>query len=109
MKPEEYLKLPMVRWDGESAIYSDITEKYYRDIEEAESDLEEGQTFIDLQLMPCKAQYSKLLDGSFYWDESYDEDIVIPMEIRKAMDVFNDSVKDIIISWYPLLKRLEIE
>lgn len=59
--------------------------------------------------MPCKAIYPKLLDESFYWNDDDDDDLVIPMEIREAMDVFNEAVKGIVLSWYPLLKRLDIE
>lgn len=109
MNREVYLGLPLVEWDGESPIYSDVNDRFYRDLSEVESDLEEGQEFVDLQLMPTSPEYVRPLDSSYCEDELPDDGYgVLPVEVEQAMDAFNKAVEGIVISWSPCGRRLNV-
>jgi len=109
MNIKDYLNLPLVKWDGESPIYSDVTDRIYRDIDEAESDLGEGQTLIDLRLMPTSPEYVTHLDSSYCEDSLPDDGYgELPVEVEMAMDAFNKAVEGIVISWSPWRRRLDV-
>mgnify|MGYP000935104589 CR=1 FL=1 len=107
MRLEQFLNLSEMEWDGESPIYSDINDTYYRDLDEAECDLEENQTLEDLQLLACKPEYIRPLDES-YCEDILPEDGELPQEVLDAMNEFNQKVEGIIISWYPRMKRIKL-
>ena len=107
MKTTEYHKLPLVVWDGRSPLYSIVTDRFYNDLSEVESDLEEGWSVNALMLMPTRPVYVRPLDSSYCEDglpeDGYGE---LPVEVERAMDAFNKAVEGIVLSWEPIHKRL---
>ena len=107
MKSTEYEQLPLVEWDCVSPLFSYVTDRLYKNLSEAESDLDEGQTLNSLQLMPTRPVYVRPLDSSYCEDElpedGYGE---LPLEVEQAMDAFNKAVEGIVLSWEPIHKRL---
>lgn len=107
MRLEQFFKLSEVEWDGESPIYSDLNDTYYRSLDEAECDLEGSQTLEDLQLLGCEPEFIRPLDES-HCEDILPEDGELPQEVLDAMDEFNRKVEGIIISWYPSNKRIKL-
>lgn len=108
MKPEQYESLPVMDWDGTSLLYSDVNDRFYNDLEEAESDLDEDQTLHDLQLLICKPEYVPELDSS-YCELIMPDNDELPVEVLDAMDAFNKAVDGIVVSWSPRLIRPVID
>lgn len=80
-------------------LYSKTTDNYYSSPDDAEDDLEDDQTLNDLQLVICKPNYICL--ESDYFDRVAPEEEGLPEEVLKAIDVFNESVRNVIVSWSP--------
>lgn len=108
MKPEQYERLPVVVWDGNSPLHSDVNDRFYNDFEEAESDLDEDQTLHDLQLLICKPEYVPELDSS-YCEHIIPDDGELPVEVLDAMNAFNKAIDGIVVSWSPRLIRPVID
>lgn len=101
--------LPEEEWDGDTPLYSDLNDTYYSDFDEAEGDLEEGQTLQDLKLMPCVPEYVPPLTIDYLEDILPDPPHdIIPKEVEDAMDAFNLAVDGIVISWFPKMARIKL-
>lgn len=108
MKVESYERLPVMDWDGTSLLYSDVNDRFYNDLEEAESDLDEDQTLHDLQLLLCEPEYVPELDSS-YCELIMPDNDELPVEVLDAMNAFNKAIDGIVVSWSPRLIRPVID
>lgn len=106
-KISHYKSLPSAEWDGKTMLYSELNDKYYDSLECAEEDLDNDQTLNDLLLVICEPNYVPELDSD-YCSYILDDDEDLPVEVEKAMKIFNESVKNITISWSPGKVRLKL-
>lgn len=98
---ERFEALPRADWDGVGMLYSDARSEYYRDIDEAEDGLEDGETLADLRLLICKPVYARQLDMEFFGDDLPDGEEQLPPTVEQAMEAFNAAVSGVILSWEP--------
>lgn len=94
-----YLSMPTALWDGQAMLYSQVTDNYYRSPDEAEDELQEGQTLSSLRLIICKPNHIHLDADEFSHVAPGDEEL--PEEVLTAIDAFNESVCNIVVSWSP--------
>jgi len=95
-----YDAMPRAEWDGKAMIYSDAKDKYYNSPDDAEDDLDDGETMTDLRLVICEPNYVRQINQDFCYDE-LPEDGDIPDEVAAAIDEFNRAVSGIVLSWSP--------
>lgn len=105
---ERYEAMPRAEWDGKAMLYSDANEQFYDGPEDAENELEDGQTLADLRLIICKPVYVRPLERDYFEDDMSDES-ELPAEVEEAMDAFNEAVAGIILSWEPGKTALKLE
>lgn len=97
-RQEKYDKLPPKEYDGESPVYSDWLEDTFDDLHELEDKLEDHnlEDFSMLRLYPMKKVSASIDDKTVIpWDPDHD----IPDALYEAIEVFNNSVKDVVF-WY---------
>ena len=97
---ERFEALPRADWDGKAMLYSEARDKYYAGPDDAEDELEEGETLADMRLVICKPNYARQIDPDYCVDE-LPEDGDVPPEVEAAMDTFNEAVAGIVLSWTP--------
>lgn len=103
-----YAAMPRQRWNNEM-LFSEATFSYYRNPEEAEDALEEGQTLADLRLVLCDPVYGPQLDDEVFYDSLPDDDNDVPDELLEALDAFNKAVRAAgVLSWSPGKFALEL-
>lgn len=101
---EEFKNLQKEKWDGECLIYSDVNDKFYDSVQEAQEDLEDNETLEDLHLLLCEPKspsISEDLFEEFILDET-------PSTLLSAIETFNNSVMSVRV-WYPTKKALDLE
>lgn len=80
---------------------------YYDDLDNlCEYIFDENWNIDDLRICTCKPNYARQLDLDDFIDDLPDDDY-IPSEFEKAIETFNSSVEDIILSYSPDNKRLD--
>lgn len=94
-----YQAMPVGEWDGEAQLYSEVTERFYPDPEEALEDAD------DPKLILCVPVYARRLDDEFFAD-LMPEDADLPEELARAIEVFNVAVAGVVLSWEPGTHRL---
>lgn len=104
---ERYNAMPRAEWDGKAMLYSDARDEYYADMDGAEDVIEEGETIESLRLIICEQNYVRPLDSDYCSDDLAD-DMDLPDEVCKAMDMFNKAVSGIILSWSPSKFALKV-
>ena len=108
---ERYAAMPRAKLDDEAPLYSEVTEKFYYCLAEAEEDaaeMEEPQTLADLRLVICEPVYATPLETDYFSDDLPD-DGDIPQQIADAIDAFNEAVAGVILSWAPGKTALDLE
>jgi hypothetical protein len=107
---EKYNKLESIEWDGETPIYSDSHDEYFFDLDILLDFAEDREVDIeDLRLILCVPQYANQIDYDYFCDQ-LPEDGDLPADIEKAMNVFNEVIKNSKpLSWYPGNKRVIIK
>lgn len=104
---KRYAAMPRKPWDLKAMVYSDTLDKYYPDPEQAEDNLEEGQTLEDLRLIICEPNYARRIEDDYFCDEAA-EDGELPDELQEAIEAFNAAViKAPPLSWSPGKYALE--
>ncbi len=96
----KFAAMPTMEWDGEALLYSEANDKYYSTIEDAEDELEEGETLAALKLIICTPNYVSALDEEYCCDDLTEEG-ELPHVVEQAMEDFNKAVKGVVISWSP--------
>lgn len=94
-----YSSMPRKQWDGRAMLYSQVTKNYYRSPDEAEDELEDGQTLSELRLIICEPNHVHLDADEFSHVAPDDEEL--PEAVLKAIDAFNEAVEKVIVSWSP--------
>ena len=102
-----YENMPAAKWDGRSNIYSQLLDIYYDSPDIIDCQIP-GQTLADLQLVICVPNYVPLLDLDYGQDELPDDDDEPPPELASAINMFNESVKGLVLSWSPGPYRLDL-
>ena len=108
---QRYAAMPRAKWDDEAPLYSEVTEKFYYCLAEAEEDaaeMEEPQTLADLRLVICEPVYVTPL-GMDYCSEDMSDESEMPDELADAIEAFNEAVAGIVISWMPGKTALDLE
>lgn len=97
-----YDAMPKVVWDEKGGLYSQTHDKYFWSWDEVEEYCEdEDVKKQDLRLVICEPQYPRRIDTDYFCDEMA-EDGELPHDILKAMDAFNEVLKNSgPLSWYP--------
>lgn len=119
---ERYDAMPKDEWDGVQMLFSQSADKYFSDIDEAYEfaveDLDESEVvdednnadrvkWLDtLMLVLCEPNRVRSLDSDHFC-EDLPEDGDVPSEVEQAVDIFNEAVKGIVLSWSPGKKRLD--
>ncbi|WP_055100639.1 hypothetical protein [Alloalcanivorax xenomutans] len=103
-----YEAMPLGEWDGRAVLYSEASDRFFSDIEDAECSLEEGQSLADLQLVICEPNYACQLDEDFFCDDMT-EDGDLPDHIVTAIEEFNAAIAGTVLSWSPGKYRLNLE
>ncbi len=101
-----FLAKPTIEWDGQAMLYSDTKDRYYSDPDDAEDDLEDGQTLASLRLVVCVPQCARRLEVDDFIDELPDDEAA-PDELLNAIYVFNAAMEGKVLSWVPGPNRLE--
>lgn len=96
---KRYASMPRAPWDGKAMLYSQVADEYYSSPDEAEDALEDGQTLGDLRLVICEPNYVYLRPD--YFDRVVPDEGELPEEVLKAIEAFNASVRNVIVSWSP--------
>ena len=91
---------PRAEWDGKAMLYSDARDKFYESPDDAEDDLDDGETLADMRLVICEPIYARQLEPDYFADDMA-EDGELPAAVEEAMEVFNKSVAGILLSWSP--------
>lgn len=98
---QRYNARPRKAWDGVAWLYSEAADQWFRDLDEVEDALEEGETLEDFRLMICEPVTGRQLDYDFFSDE-LPEDGELPDELAEAVEVFNKAVIAAgTLSWSP--------
>lgn len=115
---ERFLAMPEAEWDGKSMVYSYRFDAYYSDPDEALESLDThdpdddsgggGETLADARLVICRPQYARI-DSEIFSDILPGEEADPPQELLDAIDAFNKTMKDVVISWDPGTFRLKTE
>lgn len=108
---QRYAAMPRAKWDGETPLHSEVTEKFYYCLAEAEEDaaeMEEPQTLADLRLVICEPVHATPLETDYFSDDLPD-DGDIPQQIADAIDAFNAAVAGVVLSWAPGKTALDLE
>lgn len=105
---ERFEAMPEAEWDGVAMVFSKTLDRYYSSPEEADDDLEDGQTLADLQLVICKPNYVRRLEGDYCSDDLPEDAEDVPPEVSAAMEAFNEAVRGIVLSWSPGKTRLKV-
>jgi hypothetical protein len=105
---ERFEALPRADWDGMAMLYSEARDKYYAGPDDAEDELEEGETLADMRLVICEPNYVRQIDPDYFVDELPEDGDVHP-EVEAAMDTFNSAVAGIVLSWSPGKVALALE
>lgn len=98
---ERFEALPRADWDGVAMLYSDTRSEFYRDLDEAEDVLEDGETLADLRLLICRPIYPRQLDSEFFGDNLPEGEERLPPVVEQAIEAFNAAVAGVILSWEP--------
>jgi hypothetical protein len=100
---EQYAKHKRAEWDGETPIYSERFGKCLFDSDAVECLMDdEGCSFDDLRPMICEPNKVGILESDNWCDDlPEDSDGELPDELQAAVDVFNEAVKDVVLSWSP--------
>lgn len=105
---ERFMKKPAAGWT-EGPLYSDSLNRYFDDpddaIDYAEGYVDDGVTLENMRLELCQPTHPRELTPD-HFDEIPLEDfdgceIPFPAKIEKAIDVFNATVKDLVVGWAP--------
>ena len=91
---------PRAEWDGKAMLYSEARDKFYESPDDAEDDLDDGETLADMRLVICEPIYARQLEPDYFADDMA-EDGELPAAVEEAMEVFNKSVAGILLSWSP--------
>lgn len=97
---ETYAAMPSAAWDGKAMLYSQVMDTYYSSPDEAEDDLEDGQSLDDLQLVICEPNYARL-DADHFERIVAEDGEGLPQIIQDAIDAFNRAVSGVVVSWSP--------
>lgn len=104
---ERYAALPRAKWDGKAPLYSEVTDRFYNTLDEAEHDaLGDGKTLADLRLVICEPVYAPELGMDYCSDELADGHD-IPGPIIDAIEEFNRAIAGVIVSWMPGMTALD--
>lgn len=99
---ERYNKLEFKEWDGKGLVYSKYAEQYFIDESEIGDYCVENEVKSeDMRFVLCDPCYIPELTGEA-WDDLLPEDVdCFPNAVKKAMEAFNEAVKNIVISYFP--------
>lgn len=106
---ERFEALPRADWDGKAMLYSESRDKYYAGPDDAEDELEEGETLTDLRLVICNPNYVRQIDTEYFCDDLPEDSDDVPPEVEAAMEAFNEAVAGIVLSWSPGKAALALE
>jgi hypothetical protein len=81
-------------------------DRYYSCPGDALEDAEE-EDCAEPMLFVCEPEYAQLTDD--YFIDIIAEDSDTPKELMDAIGVFNESMKDVVISWMPSKFALDLE
>lgn len=99
-----FLAMPRAPWDGEQMVYSEARDRYYNEPDDAEEELEEGETLEDLRLILCAPNRARPLDEDYFVDAMPDDGdyYTLPAALRDAIDAFNKVAAECPpLSWRP--------
>lgn len=96
---ERFNAMPEREWDGKAMLYSDVEDRFYPSPEDIEGDKSE------LRLLLCKPQFASISLDHFCDILPEDGDCA---ELEAAIETFNETVKDVVISWMPTEVRLKL-
>lgn len=115
---ERFLAMPEMEWDGKAMLYSYRFDAYYIDPSDALEALDTyepdddseggGETLADARLVICRPHYAQI-DIEIFHDILPGDEADPPQELLDAIDVFNKTMKDVVISWEPGTFRLKSE
>lgn len=90
---ERYAALPKVEWDGETPLYSKVTDEYFFDRQALEDKLyDEDITAESLRLVICTPNYPRQIDYD-HWCDDLPEEGELPDDIADAVAALNEVIK----------------
>lgn len=107
IRHEKYLSLPLVEWDGESALSLWDDDQYFFSIDEIQDYCEEHELKIsDLKLVLCEMSSFTQIDFDLFVDETH-EDWEPSDEMIKKVNEFNSFLEiESTNTWFPANKRV---
>lgn len=108
-KIERFNNLPIVEWDGKTALYCEVNDKYFWHSEEIDEFLEENElTPDDLQLFICEPEYASEISSDIWEDILPGEDHEVPKELENLIKEFNEKLKQLEpLSYFPSKVRTD--
>jgi hypothetical protein len=99
---ERFRSLPEEEHEG--VVYSEALDRFYATPDAAADDLLSFEELADLRLLVCRPEYVTRLDVGDFWEHEESP----PGELQKAIDDFNEAVKDIVAGYSPQDVRLAV-
>lgn len=99
---ERYNALPKVEWDGETPLYSEVSDEYFFDRQALDDKLyDDGVTAESLRLVICTPNYPREIDYD-HWYDDLPEEGDLPDDIAGAVAALNEVIKKSApLSWSP--------
>lgn len=114
---KSYIDMPAEEWGGKCMIYSDAYDKYFEDPNDALEYVRRqgGPYFHEIddeslaatgELMLTEPSFAFIDENCFY--DIMPDDGELPDKVKQAIEAFNESCKDVPVSWIPSGKRLKV-
>lgn len=99
---EKLAKMPRQEWDGETPLYHEDSDTFLMDASDVYDFCEDRElSFDDAEFRLCKPNHPRMIEADDFYDD-IPEDGELPDEVIAAIDAFNASVKDSVLSWSPI-------
>lgn len=101
---EKYNKMERKEWNGTDALYSQVADEYFFDMDDLMDHCEENQIQPpELRLVICVPSYAYAINPVDIYEGDLPEDGEVPREVEEAFEELNDRLAEqkTILSWFP--------
>ena len=111
---DNFLRMPVVEWDGSAQLYDQSTDKYFGEIDDIFTHYEdEGLNINDAMIVVCEPNYAREIESDFWCDElpqdlSFEECGGVDAETVELLEKLNKKLKHTILSYSPGKNRIDI-
>lgn len=111
---EQFLKMPVVEWDGSAMLYDQNTDKYFSEIEDILEHYENDEIDINgAMIIVCEPNYAREIESDYWCDElpgdlSFEECGGVDAETVELLNKLNAKLKNTILSYSPGTNRVDV-